>query len=389
MFGKKTMKILFNKPYLTGNEENNILNALKNKQHCGNHKFGKLCIELMKEKHILGDVFLVPSGTAALEMGALLANLEADDEVILPSYTFSSTANAIVLRGAKPIFCEVDTDTMNIDYNKIENLITSRTKMIVPIDYAGIPCIIDKIMEIAKKHNLIVMHDTAQSYGSYYKGKATGAWADLAAYSFHETKNITCGEGGALVINRTEWIERANFLQEKGTDRSLVLNGVKSKYHWVDYGSSFLLADILAAHLYAQIENEKEIKEKRSKITEAYNILLQPYVAKGVLRIPKVESYMEINHHAFWIIFDTQNNKEMFINLLRERNVYAYIGYMPLHSSPMGKKFGYIAKDLPITEELGNKLVRLPFYADLADEGLNYCLDAMSDVLKVIYSVTG
>ena len=379
------MKIPFNIPFLTGNEEKYMLDALRSRKHCGNHKYGKLCINLMNKKSNFGEVFLTPSGTAALEMGAILAGIDPDDEIIVPSFTFSSTVNAIVLRGSKPIFCEIDPDTMNIDVSKIEELITNDTKMIVPIDYAGIPCEIDKIMNIAKKHNLIVMHDTAQSYGSKYKGKSTGAWADLATFSFHETKNFTCGEGGALVVNRPEWVQRAHFLQEKGTDRTLVLNGLKSKYHWVDYGSSFLLADILAAQLYAQLSNEKEITEKRLKVTKAYKKLFTPYAEKGLLRIPKVESYMEINHHAFWVLFNTSKNKENFINLLQEREVYAYIGYMPLHSAPMGKKFDYKSEDLPITEELASRLVRLPFYADLVDNGLVYCIKTMSEVLNIIY----
>ncbi len=355
------MLIPFNKPYLTGNEEKYVVDAIKSLKHCGNHKYCKKVTELMKAKHNLGEIFLVPSGTAALEMGAILADLQVGDEVILPSYTFSSTANAIVLRGAIPIFCEIDPETMNIDVTKIEALVTSKTKMIVPIDYAGIPCEIDKIMEIAKKYNLIVMHDTAQSYGSYYKGKATGAWADLATYSFHETKNITCGEGGALVVNRPEWVERAHFLQEKGTDRRLVLNGVKSKYHWVDYGSSFLLSDILAAHLYAQVEKEDEIFEKRAQITKMYFDVFTKYQEQGLIQIPKITEDMIINHHAFWVVFNTVSEKEKFINSLRDHEIYAYIGYMPLHSSPMGKRFGYSAEDLPITEDVASRLVRMPF----------------------------
>ncbi|MCD4670585.1 MAG: dTDP-4-amino-4,6-dideoxygalactose transaminase, partial [Actinomycetia bacterium] len=343
-------KVPFNIPYLTGEEEENILISLRSRKHCGNHKFGNLCIELMKERYKFGEVFLTPSCTAALEMGAILVGLNPGDEVILPSFTFSSTANAVVLRGAKPIFCEIDPQTLNIDAAKIEELITDKTKMILPIDYAGIPCEIDTIMKIAKEYNLVVMHDTAQSYSSLYKGKATGAWTDLAAFSFHETKNFACGEGGALVVNRPEWVERCHFLQEKGTDRSLVLRGIKNKYHWVDYGSSFLLSDLLAAQLYAQLKNEKLITNERSKVTKAYFELYEPYLKKECLKIPTIEPYMNINHHAFWVQFDSESNKDRFLQTLQELNVYAYIGYMPLHSTPMGKKYGYKSEDLPITE---------------------------------------
>ncbi|MBI9032074.1 dTDP-4-amino-4,6-dideoxygalactose transaminase [bacterium] len=376
------MVIPFNKPYLTGNEEKYVIDAIKSLKHCGNHQYCKKVIDLMKNNHNLGEIFLVPSGTAALEMGALLADLQVGDEVILPSYTFSSTANAIVLRGAIPVFCEVDPETMNIDVTKVEALITAKTKMIVPIDYAGIPCEIDKVMEIAKKYKLIVMHDTAQSYGSYYKGKATGAWADLATYSFHETKNITCGEGGALVVNRPEWIERAHFLQEKGTDRRLVLNGVKSKYHWVDYGSSFLLSDILAAHLYAQVEKEDDIFEKRAQVTKMYFDIFTKYQEQGLIQIPEITKDMKINHHAFWVIFNTVAEKEKFIDSLREQGVYAYIGYMPLHSAPMGKSFGYEPEDLPITEDVASRLVRMPFWGGISKSEIAHLKDIIINTME-------
>ncbi len=379
------MRIPFNIPYLTGKEGDYIQEALESKRHCGNHGFARKAIAHMQEKHGLGEVFLTPSGTSALEMGALLANLEEGDEVIVPSYTFSSTVNALVLRNAKPVFCEIDQLTMNIDVTKIEDLITPKTKLIVPIDYAGIPCEIDKVMEIAKKHDLLVMHDTAQSYGSYYKGKATGAWADFATFSFHETKNITCGEGGALVINNPKFVQRAHFLQEKGTDRSLVLSGVKSKYHWVDLGSSFLLADILSAQLYAQMEAEDDIFAKRKVVFDAYTELYTPYEDKGDLVIPHLNDDMIVNYHAFWVVFDKAESRDKFIEQLKKDEVFAYIGYMPLHSAPMGQRYGYKADSLPITEDIASRLVRLPLYADLATEGLEHCINSMKKVLEKLY----
>jgi dTDP-4-amino-4,6-dideoxygalactose transaminase len=379
------MNIPFNKPFHTDKEEYYVLEALRTDQHCGNHTFCKKVIDLMKERHNFKEVFLTPSGTSALEMGAVLADIKPGDEVILPSYTFSSTANAVVLFGAIPVFCEVDPETMNIDVSKIEALITPKTKMILPIDYAGLSCEIDRIMEIAERYNLIVMQDCAQSYGSYYQGEACGTKAHLATFSFHETKNFNAGEGGALIVNKPEWIERAHFLQEKGTDRRLVICGLKNKYSWVDKGSSYLLSDILAALLFAQLEQEELIKSKREKLTLAYDKVFKPYVEQGFLSVFKPSSRVELNHHAYWAVFDTKANSEKFMNELRNFNISAYIGYLPLHSSPMGISFGYKAEDLPITEDLGNKIVRLPFYADLADNGLDYCIESIETVLTNLY----
>ena len=379
------MKIPFNKVYYTGNEEKYMIEALRSGNLCGNHFFCKKILQVMKDKYGFEHAYLVPSGTAALEMGAMLANIGPGDEVILPSYTFSSTVNSIVIFGAVPVFCEVEPDTMNIDVNKIESLITPRTKMILPIDYAGVPCDIDEIMEIANRHKLLVMQDCAQSYGSYYKGKPSGSIPHLATFRFHETKNYSAGEGGCLVVNIPEWAERASFLQEKGTDRSLVINGMKNKYSWVDKGSSYLLSDVLAALLYAQLEKEEEIKEKRGKLTEAYLKVFAPYVKKGNLSVFKPKDYIKLNHHAFWTVFDTVEHKLDFMTMLRERDIYVYIGYLPLHSAPYGVKFGYKPEDLHLTEDLGSRIVRLPFYTELAENGLEYCIDNMNQVLKDIY----
>lgn len=379
------MIIPFNTTYHSANEEAYVLQALKSGLHCGNHTFCDKVIRLMQDKHGFKSVFLTPSGTAALEMGALLANIQPGDEVILPSYTFSSTANAIVIFGAIPIFCEVDPNTMNIDVEKIEALITPKTKMIIPIDYAGVPCEIESIVAIAEKYNLIVMQDCAQSYGSYYKGKACGTQAHLAVFSFHETKNFSAGEGGALIVNKPAWIERAHFLQEKGTDRRLVICGIKNKYSWVDKGSSYLLSDILAALLFSQLEIEDEIKEKRAKISEAYFKAVIPFVQSGKISIYQINNDQHLNHHAFWLIFDKKENSEQFLIQLKGNSISAYIGYLPLHSSPMGISYGYKPDDLPITEDLGKKIVRLPFYTQLADDGLEFCTRTIESVLSSIY----
>ena len=380
------MNIPFNKVYFTGTEEKYLLESLYSGKHCGNHDFCKRVINLMKEKHGFNEVFLVPSGTAALEMGAVLANIGPGDEVIIPSYTFSSTVNAVVLFGAIPVFCEIEPETMNIDATKIEALITPKTKMILPIDYAGVSCDIDMIMDIANRHNLIVMQDCAQSYGSYYKGKPCGSQAHLATFSFHETKNFNAGEGGALIVNVPKWEERAHFIQEKGTDRRLVLNGVKNKYSWVDKGSSYLLSDILASILLAQLEHEDEMKAIRSNITKAYTDLFTPYEANGNLSFFKPKDYLELNHHAFWIILDTIEHQQEFMAKLREHQVAAYIGYLPLHSAPYGLEFGYKIEDLPITQYHADRIVRLPFYTDLGHkENLDYCINAMRQVLDEMF----
>jgi dTDP-4-amino-4,6-dideoxygalactose transaminase len=318
-------------------------------------------------------------------MGAVLAGIEPGDEVILPSYTFSSTVNSVVLFGAKPVFCEVDPKTLNIDVTKIEALITPKTKMIVPIDYAGLSCDIDAVMEIANRHNLIVMQDCAQSYGTRYKGRPAGTVPHLATFSFHETKNFSAGEGGALICNVPEWELRAHFLQEKGTDRRLVLNGMKNKYSWVDKGSSYLLSDVLAAMLLAQLEHEDEIRAKRGQLTAMYNRLFEPYFEKGVIDIMRPTKDDELNNHAYWAVFDTTENRQRFMDECRKSEIYVYIGYMPLHSAPYGLKFGYKPEDLPITESIGSRVTRLPYYTGMADGCLDYVYEHMKEVLKSIY----
>lgn len=372
-------------PYLTGKEKIYMQQALASLSHCGNGEFSKRCMELMKEKYGFGQVFLTPSATLALEMGTMLAGIGPGDEVILPSYTFSSTANAIVRQGGRPVFCEIETKTMNMDIKQLTRLITKRTKMIIPIDYAGIPCEIDEILSIARKHTIPVMVDAAQSFHSFYKDKPAAMLPDLAAFSFHESKNLACGEGGALVVNKKSWTKRAFLLQEKGTDRKLVLDGVKSKYHWVDVGSSFLLSDILSAMLLAQLQAVEKIVKKRAKITNEYIKLFTPYEDDGFLQIPHPPSYVTINHHAFFIIFDTSKHRQQFLSYLRDKNVYAYIGYVPLHSSPMGIKFGYKPDDLSLTEDVASRIVRLPFYTELAERGLGYCISAMRSALVSLY----
>jgi dTDP-4-amino-4,6-dideoxygalactose transaminase len=372
---------------LTGGEEEYVLDALRSRAHCGNRGYAERCISLMIEQYGFHSVFLTSSCTTAMEMGAILANLEPGDEVILPSYTFSSTANAVCLRGVRPVFCDVDPATMNIDVSLIEPLITEKTKMILPIDYAGIPCEIDEIMAIAERHGLMVMQDAAQSFHSFHKGgKPCGTVAHLTAFSFHETKNINCGEGGALIVNRPDLVDRAHIVQEKGTDRSLVLRGLKSKYGWSDLGSSFLLSDILAAMLLTQLEHAADITAKRGVVTAAYRKLYAPYEERGCLKTPKLPEGVKINNHAFFVIFDTEEHQKNFLSQLHEEDIWPYIGYVPLHSHDMGRNnYGYRPEDVPVTEDVAKRIVRLPFYAELGDDGLDHCIEGMEKVLNSIY----
>jgi dTDP-4-amino-4,6-dideoxygalactose transaminase len=365
------------------------MEALRSGQHCGNHSWNRKCIELLKQRFGFGEVFMVPSGTAALEMGIMLAGVGPGDEVILPSYTFSSTATAVLLNGARPVFCEIEAATMNMDPARLEALITPRTRMILPIDYAGIPCDLDRIAPLAASRGITVMVDAAQSMNSRdHAGRWAGAATPLAAFSFHETKNFGCGEGGALVVNKPEWVQRAYFLQEKGTDRRLVLDGVRSKYGWVDKGSSYLLSDVLAAMLYAQLEDMDEITHYRSLVTRAYEKLLKPFEDAGHLATPHAPKGTVLNHHAYFLILDSAANRQRFLGTLRERcGVSAYIGYVPLHSFTKGLELGYLPADLPLTEDLAARIVRLPFYVDLGKSAadLQYVVEAVDSVLRDIY----
>ena len=384
---ERSMKIPFNIPYHFVSEEQNAIRCLRSGSICGNGEYGVRAARLLEEKYGIRKAFLTPSCTAALEMGVVLSGLQSGDEVILPSYTFSSTANAVVLQGGKPVFCDVDPRTMNIDVMLIEQLITEKTRMILPIDYAGIPCEIERICEIARKYGLTVLQDAAQSIDSFVSDKATGSLSPLVAFSFHETKNVSCGEGGALCVNDEALVEKAHFVQEKGTDRNLVLCGVKDKYTWVTKGSSFLLSDILAAVLLSQLEHVEFITAKRSVVTGAYLRLFERYAQAGCLRIADIPGNVSVNHHAFFVIFDSEEHRAQFLKRLRDKRIHAYIGYVPLHSSPMGRSYGYRPEDLPVTESVSRRIVRLPFYTALSEEGLEYCLEGINSVLCSIYGI--
>ena len=326
---------------------------------------------------------MTTSGTTALEMASILIDLQEGDEVIVPSFTFSSTVNAFLLRGAKPVFCDIRKDTMNIDETLIESLITPRTKAIYCVDYAGIPCDLDKINEIANKHGVFVIEDAAQSVGSKYKGKYCGTLTEFGCYSFHETKNYVMGEGGGIVINDEKYMERAEIIREKGTNRRNVLRGLVDKYTWHDIGSSFLPSDVLAAILAAQMERYDEIMQKRLNVWNTYHTMLEDCEKDGKLIRQFVPDYAEHNGHMYNIILPSEDVRTKLIAALKEKEIVAYICYVPLHSAPKGLQLGWDPKDCPVTEDYGKRVLRLPLYADMTTEQAESVAQAVCDILEM------
>lgn len=357
--------IKFTKSSVTDLEEKYVVDALHNGLLSGDGKYTEKVYEQFKKRFGIERMLLTTSGTTALEMASILIELEPNDEVIVPSFTFSSTVNAFLLRGAKPVFCDIRKDTMNIDEELIEDLITEKTKAIYCVDYAGIPCDMDKINEIANRHGLFVIEDAAQAVGSKYKGKYCGTLTEFGCYSFHETKNYVMGEGGGIVINEEKYMERAEIIREKGTNRRNVLRGLVDKYTWHDIGSSFLPSDVLAAILSAQMDRYDEIMEKRMNVWNIYHEYLKETENKGLLRRAIVPDYAEHNGHMYNIILPTEEIRTELIAKLREKEIVAYICYVPLHSAPMGVKLGYKAEDCPVTQDYGKRVLRLPLYADM------------------------
>lgn len=372
------MKITFNKPYLVGRETDYIKDAVNNLKISGDGVYTKKCHQFFEEQYSFKKVLLTTSCTDALEMAAILLNIKPGDEVIAPSYTFVSTVNAFVLRGAKIVFCDSYKSNPNIDADKIEALITKNTKVIVPMHYAGFACDMDKIMAIANKYNLYVVEDAAQAIDSYYKGKPLGSIGHLAAFSFHETKNIISGEGGMLVINNPEYITRAEIIREKGTNRSQFFRGEIDKYGWVDIGSSFLPSDIIAAFLYAQLEHLSEIQIKRKHIWNKYYENLKPLVEMGCFEFPVIESYATNNAHMFYIVCESLHIRAQLIEFLKQRNIHAVFHYLSLHKSPFYLKENNLV-DLPNCDRFSDCLVRLPFYYELKDAEIDFVCKAIHD----------
>ncbi len=365
----------FNKPYLTGKEVHYMYDAVYSKHLSGNGKYTKLCQNFFEQNYHFHKALLTSSCTDALEMCALLINIQPSDEIIMPSFTFVSTANAFVLRGAKIVFADSYTDNPNINANQIEELITPRTKAIVPVHYAGVACDMDKILSIAKKHNLYVIEDAAQAIDSYYisnnEKKALGSIGNLAAFSFHETKNIISGEGGLLAINDSQFEKRAEIIWEKGTNRSAFFRGEVNKYGWVDMGSSFLPSEIIVAFLYAQLEHLQEIQEKRKKIWNTYYQNLKCLEAKGHIKLPITPSYATNNAHMFYFTCNNLNERTNLIQHLKNNNVQAVFHYISLHKSPFYTN-KHDGRELPNSDKFSDTLVRLPFYYELSEEDLQH-----------------
>jgi len=370
----------FNVPPYVGNELKYVEEAVaKNHKICGDGPFTHLCNEWLEKRTGTAKALLTTSCTHATELAALLTNIKEGDEVIMPSYTFVSTADAFVLRGAKVVFVDIRPDTMNIDENKIEDAITERTKAIVPVHYAGVSCEMNRIMEIAKKYHLYVIEDAAQGIMSMYQGKPLGTIGDFGCFSFHETKNLSMGEGGALLIRDPKNIERAEIIREKGTNRAKFFRGQIDKYTWVDAGSSYLPGDLNAAYLYGQLEVADQIHNDRMKSWNLYNELLKPLAEKGRIEIPVIPEGCIHNAHMYYIKAKDLKERTALIQYLKEHEIQAVFHYIPLHTAPAGKQFGrFHGEDIYTTKE-SERLTRLPMYYGLKEEQISYIAKTIID----------
>lgn len=375
--------INFNIPPFIGTEMDYMKQAVENKKICGDGPFTKKCNQWFEDRFNAQKVLLTTSGTTALEMATLLCDLHEGDEVILPSYTFSSTATSVVLTGAKLVFVDIRPDTMNIDETKIEDAITDKTKVIMVVHYAGVACEMDTIMEIAKRHNLKVIEDAAQGVMSTYKGRYLGTIGDFGCYSFHETKNYSMGEGGALVINNPEYNEKAEILREKGTNRAKFFRGQVDKYTWVDYGSSYLPSDLNAAYLWAQLEKADEINANRLQSWNRYNEAFKKLEEDGKLELPTIPDECVHNAHMYYVKLKDLDERTDFLSYMRENDIYSVFHYIPLHSAPAGIKFGeFRGKDQYTTLE-SERLARLPMYYGVSEEDLSYVIKKVIDYFNI------
>ena len=373
------IKIPFNKPSFTGKELEYIKEAVLSGKISGDGIYTEKCHKSLERKFNARKVLLTTSCTHALEMASILLDLKAGDEVIVPSYTFVSTVNAFMLRGAKPVFVDIRLDTKNIDENFIEEKITKNTKAIFPVHYAGISCDMDTIMDIARRHNIYVVEDAAQGVNAKYGNKYLGTIGTFGCYSFHETKNFICGEGGALVINNERFLERAEIIREKGTNRSKFFRGEVDKYTWVDIGSSYLPSDILAAFLFAQLENIEKITSIRKKIYERYYGGLISLEKEGIINLPAIPTPCVSNYHMFYIEVKNETERNNLIEYLKEEGVSSVFHYVPLHLSPMGLELGYKKGDFPVTEDISERLLRLPFYNEITEEEQEYVINKIKN----------
>jgi len=374
--------INFNEAPFLGSEFACIKEAIDSKHISGDGKYTKLCNEILEKQTGTKKALLTNSCTAALEMSALMLNLEPNDEVICPSFTFVTTASAFALRGAKMVFVDIKNDTLNLDENLLEQAITSKTKAIIPVHYAGVSCEMDKILDIAQKHNLKIVEDAAQAVGSFYKDKPCGSIGDLGCYSFHETKNISCGEGGALLINNENLAEQAEIIREKGTNRSKFFRGLVDKYTWVELGSSYLPSDMLAAYLYPQLSKCEQINGKRVELWNNYHKNFEDFENKEAIKRPFIPTNCKHNAHMYYLRFNSLDIRTKFINFMKQNEIMCVFHYIPLHSSPAGQKYGRVAGKMNITDNVSNSLVRLPLFYAMDFETQNKIIEKAAKFLR-------
>lgn len=375
---KERSVIPYNKPFLTGRETQYLVEAVNSGKISGNGRFTGKCQLFFEERYGFHKTLLTSSCTDALEMTALLANIQPGDEVILPSFTFVSTANAFALRGAKLVFCDSEKATPNIAANRIEELVTSRTKAIVVVHYAGLSCDMDTIVEVARRRKILVIEDAAHAIDSFYRGRPLGSIGDMATFSFHETKNVIAGEGGMLVVNDPELVRRAEIIWEKGTDRAAFARGEVQKYNWVDVGSSFLPSEITAAFLFAQLEHLADIQRRRVKLWNRYHALFAPLAAKNVLRCPSLPPHSTVNGHIYYLICSSPEERDALIQYLQDHGITAVFHYLPLHMSPFFES-KHDGRALEMAEFYASHLIRLPLFYDLDDQSQDWIASCVFD----------
>jgi len=375
-------KIPFNKPFLSGNELHYIRDAVRRGVLSGDGYYTDRCSRFLERSLNVGKVLLTSSCTHALELAFMLLRITEGDEVIAPSFTFSSTVNAFVLRGGKPQFVDIRPDTLNINEKDIESFVSPRTKTLVPVHYGGVPCQMDEILRIAQKHHLTVVEDAAQALGARFKRKTAGSMGTLSAFSFHETKNCICGEGGALAINDPQYIERAEIIRQKGTNRANFYRGKVDKYTWVDVGSSYVPSELQAAFLFAQLENAKKIRQKRESLFETYFEELRPHQEKGRLKLPFIPQECVSSYHLFYVIFEAEKERDRIMTALKQKGIVSIFHYLPLHLSEMGRKFGYRKGEFPVTERVSACLLRLPFYNSMTSGDQNFVIKVLKQALS-------
>ncbi len=374
--------IPFNKPFVAGKELFYIAKAVTNGNIAGDGEFTRLCSRFLETRFEIPHVLLTPSCTGALEIAAMLCGLQPGDEVIMPSFTFVSTANAAARLGARPVFVDIRPETLNLDETQIESAITEKTRAIFPVHYAGVACRMDQIMAIAHQHGLRVVEDAAQGVNAFWKGRALGSIGDLGAFSFHETKNYICGEGGALCINDPVLLERSEIIRDKGTNRKQFFRGLADKYTWVDLGSSYVPSEICSAFLYAQLEMMATITQSRRRMFHFYLDELSPLEQEGLLQLPQVPEDCQSNYHLFYILLPDQHIRDALMVNLRRHGILAVFHYIPLHSSPMGQNYGYREGDLPVTEDLSRRLLRLPLYYEISIDEQARVVDQIRQFLE-------